>query len=147
MQENTVEIVGRSDSEWAGDSATRQSITRFHCTVQGVMMCNRSLKQTVISLSSCEAEFYAASECAAELLGPAELFKELHYTVSVKLEMHSDSARHALERRGPGRLKHIEIRCSARVDMKNNTADIRTKYLDGPRDTITIQNFGTRCGR
>ena len=27
-------------------------------------ICNRSLKQTAISLSSCEAEFYAASACA-----------------------------------------------------------------------------------
>ena len=31
-------------------------------------MCNRSLKQTAISLSSCDAEFYAASACARELL-------------------------------------------------------------------------------
>ena len=76
-------------------------------------MCNRSLKQTAISLSSCEAEFYAASACAGELLGLAERFKELHYNVSVRLEMDSDSARHSLQRRGPGGLKHIEIRCLA----------------------------------
>ena len=55
-------------------------------------MCNRSLKQTAISLSSCEAEFYAASVCVGELLGLAELFKELHCNVSVRLEMDSDSA-------------------------------------------------------
>ena len=76
-------------------------------------MCNRSLKQTAISLSSCEAEFYAASACVRELLGLAELFKELHYKVSVRLEMDSDSARHILQRRRPGGLKHIEIRCLA----------------------------------
>ena len=39
-----------------------------------------------IRLSSCEAEVYAASACAGELLGLAELFKELHYKVSVRLE-------------------------------------------------------------
>ena len=70
VRENTIELVGRSDSDWAGDSATRQSITGFHCNLQGVMICNRSLKQTAISLSSCEAE----------------LSNELHYTVSVKME-------------------------------------------------------------
>ena len=58
-------------------------------------MCNKSLKQTANSLSSCEAEFCAASD------------------VSVHLEMDSDSARHILQRRGPGGLKHIEIRCLA----------------------------------
>ena len=83
-------------------------------------MYNRSLKQTAISLSSCEAEFYAASACAGELLGLAELFKELHYNVSVRLEMDSDSARHILQRRGPGGLKHIEIRW-----LGNTTVDTR----------------------
>ena len=71
-----LELVGRSDSDWAGDSATRQSFTGYHFDVQNVTMYNRSLKQTAISLSSCEAEFYAASACARELLGLAELFKE-----------------------------------------------------------------------
>ena len=111
VQTGLLERVDRSNSEWAGDSATRQSVTGYHCGVQNVTMSNRSLKQTSVSLSSCEAEFYAASACAGELLGLAELFKELHYKVSVRLEMDSDSARHILQRRRPGGLKHIEIRC------------------------------------
>ena len=75
VQTSLLELVGRSDSDCAGDSATCQSVTGCHCDVQNVMMCNRSLKQTAISLSSCEAEFYAASACAGELLGLAELSK------------------------------------------------------------------------
>ena len=59
------------------------------CNVQRVTMRNRSLKQTATSLSSCEAEFHAASACGGELLSLAELFKELHYNVSVRLEMGS----------------------------------------------------------
>ena len=113
VQKGLLEIVGRSDSDWAGDSATRQSVAGYHCNVQNVVMCNRSLKQTAISLSSCEAEFYAASVCAGELLGLAELFNELHYDVAARLETDSDSARHILQRRGPGGLKRIEIRCLA----------------------------------
>ena len=93
VQTGLLELVGRSDSDWAGDSATRQSVTGYHRNVQNVTMCNRSLKQTAISLYSCEAEFYAAGACAGELLGLAELFKELHYDVAVPLEMDSDSAR------------------------------------------------------
>ena len=57
VQTVLLELVGRSDSDWAGDSATRQSVTGYHCDVQSVTMCNRSLKQTAISLSSYEAEF------------------------------------------------------------------------------------------
>ena len=102
-------------------------------------MCNRSLKQTAISLSSCDAEFHAASACAGELLGLAELFKELHCNVSVRLEMDSDSAIHILQRRGPGGLKRIEIRCLAIQQW------IREKRLSVSRvDTKTTADlFGT----
>ena len=60
--------LGRSDSDGAGDSATRQSVTGYHCDVQNVTMCNGILKQTAFSLSSCDAEFYAASACAGQYL-------------------------------------------------------------------------------
>ena len=105
-------------------------------------LCNWGPKQTAISLSSCEAEFYTASACAGKL-GLAALFKELHYGVSVRLEMDSDSARHILQRRCPGGLQHNELRCLAtqqwirekrlsasRVETKNNSADLFTKHLD-----------------
>ena len=155
VQKGLLEPVGRSDSDWAGDSATRRSVTGYHCDVQNVTKCIRSLKQTAISLRSCEAEFYAASACAGELLGLAELFKELHYTVSVRLEMDSDSATHLLQRRRQGGLKHIEIRCLAiqqwirekrlsvsRVDTKKNSADLFTKHLDGLRTQSLAKKLG-----
>ena len=155
VQKGLLELVGRSDQDWAGVSATRQSVTGYHCNVQGSTMCNGSLKQTAISLSSGEAKFCAASACAGELLGLAELFKQPHYNVSVRLEMDSDSARHILQRRGPGGLKHIEIRCMAiqqwirgkrllveRVNTKDNTEDLSTKHLDGPRTRSHARKFG-----
>ena len=90
-------------------------------------------------------------------MGLAELFKELHYKVSVRLEMDSDSARHILQRRGPGGLKHIEMRCLSiqqwmrdkllsvsRVVTKNNTADLFTKHLDGLRTRALAKKLGLR---
>ena len=88
-------------------------------------------------------------------MGLVELFKELHYKVSVRLEMDSDSARHILQRRGPGGLKHIEIRCLSkqqwirekrlsvsRVDTKNNTADLFTKHFGGLRTRALAKKLG-----
>ena len=92
VQKGLLELVGRSDSDWVDDSMTRQSVTGYHCDVQGLTMCHRSLKQTATSLNSCGAEFYADSACAGELWRFAELFKILHYNVTVRLEMDSDSA-------------------------------------------------------
>ena len=125
----------------------RQIVPGYHCNGQGVTMCNRSPKQTAISLSSC---VYAASVCAGELLGLAELFKELRCNVSVRLEMDSDWARHILQQRGWRGLKHLEIRWLAlqqwireqrlsvgRVNTKDNTAD-----LDGPRTRSLARKFG-----
>ena len=98
------------------------------------------------------------SQCLRKrIVGLAELFKEIHYNVSVRLEMESDSARHILQLRGPGGLKHIEIRCLAiqqwvrekrlsvsRVETKNNTADLFTKHLDGLRTRALAKKLGLR---
>ena len=110
-------------------------------------MGNRSLKQTANSLSSCEAEFYAASACAGELQGLAELFKELHYKVSVRLEMDSDSARLILQRRGPGGLKHIEIRCLSIQqwirEIQKAAPELEAYMVRGKGDVF----LGVRCGQ
>ena len=87
----------------------------------------------------------------------SELFKELHYKVSVRLEMDSDSVRHILQRRGPGGLENIKIRCLSthqwirekrlsvsRVDTKNNTADLFTTHLDGLRTRALAKKLGLR---
>ena len=118
-------------------------VRRSNFDLAGVIVCNRCLKQTAMSLNSCAAALYAASACGEELLGLAELFKEIPYKFSVRLEVDFDSARQALQRRGPGGL---EISCSAiqqwireerlsfgRVETKSNTAHLVTIFLVGPR--------------
>ena len=37
------ELVGRGDSDWAGHSSTRQSVTVCHCNSQGVMLRNTEI--------------------------------------------------------------------------------------------------------
>ena len=44
IRTSLLELVGRSDSDWVGDSATRQSVAGYHCDIQNVTMCNRSLE-------------------------------------------------------------------------------------------------------
>ena len=44
VQKGLLQLVGRSDTDWAGDSATRQSVTGYHGDVQNETLCNRSLK-------------------------------------------------------------------------------------------------------
>ena len=109
VQKGVLQLVGRSDSDRAGDSATRRSVTGYHCNVQGVTVCNRSLKQTAISLSSCEAEFLR-SQCLRRRTSGFR--RNLQVTSLQRFSsVSSSSARHILWRSGPSGLKHVEVRC------------------------------------
>ena len=111
----------------------------------------------MISLSSGEAESYAESACAAKLLGLAELVKEPHSTVSVNYETDTRFSTIRTSETNTRRSKHIEVRCLAirswirdkrfavgHVHAKNNTADILTKYLDGPLTPSLSKRLGKR---
>ena len=88
-------------------------------------------------------------------MGLAELFKEVHDKVAVRLEMDSDSARRVLQTRGPAGLKHIEIRFLAMqqwigerrpsvvlVDAKSNTVDIFTIFYRDHKRSRYPRNLG-----
>ena len=64
----------------------------------------RSVKQNAISLSSCEAEFYAAKPVLVRenCWDSLNSLRKFHDKVSVRHEVDWDSARHNLQRRGPG---------------------------------------------
>ena len=80
----------------------------------------------------------------------SRVLRSQYCNVSLRLEMDSDSARHILQRRGPGGLMHIEIRCLAvqqwfrekrlsvaRVNTKDSTADLFTKHLEDRERSIS----------
>ena len=94
VQEGLLELDGRRESDWAGGSATRQFVTGYHCTVQGVPIRNRSLKQTVISLSSCEAQILRNQYLRGRISGSRRTLQRTSLQRFSSLEMDSDSARH-----------------------------------------------------
>ena len=132
VQKGMIEFVGRSDSDWAGDSATRQCAFGYQCNVQGVIWCTRSLKQTAISLSSCEAEFYTASACAFWVL---HHFSKTNFAAKFYFVLRWTQILHVMYSREEGqdsdtsrqqciREKRLSIE---RVNMKSSKADLYTK--------------------
>ena len=117
-----------TDSDWAGDVATRKS------TSGGVLMLGAhcvktwSVTQDPLALSSCEAEYYAivegAMEAAAKRLGAVvegatraiglqTSAKELGIVADdavVELVTDSSSAKSFASRRGSGRIRHVEVK-------------------------------------
>ena len=132
-----------TDSDWAGDKQTRKS------TTGGCMWHGRHLlkvwakTQHAISLSSAEAELYAAVHGTAEALGMQSLMKDLGMTASVNVGMDASAALGLINRQGLGKARHIETQWlwiqqatrEGRVLMnkipgKENPADLFTKPLN-----------------
>ena len=57
----TVELVGHSDSDWGGNQDERKSTTGYVFYLESTAFSWTSKKQGVVALSSCEAEYVAAS--------------------------------------------------------------------------------------
>jgi hypothetical protein len=55
------------DSNWAGDTETRVSVTVFIISLLNVPICWRSKSQKGVTLSSTEAEYVAIFEAVEEL--------------------------------------------------------------------------------
>ncbi|XP_020225209.1 uncharacterized protein LOC109807090 [Cajanus cajan] len=70
-------MVGYSDADWCGDKADRKSTTGYVFMLGDAPISWCSRKQSVVALSSCEAEYIAASMGACQALWLETLLEEL----------------------------------------------------------------------
>ena len=131
------------DSDWAGCAVTRKS------TSGGVVQLgNHSLKswsstQSVIALSSGEAEYYALVKGLCQAKGVQASLGDLGIRVGVELLTDSAAAVGIASRSGLGKTRHIavqllflqsELRAGSYILSKclgtENPADLLTKHLD-----------------
>jgi hypothetical protein len=61
-----ITLTGYSDSDWAGDKDTRKSVSGYLFLVSGGVVSWRSQRQSVVALSSTEAEYVALAEACKE---------------------------------------------------------------------------------
>jgi hypothetical protein len=144
-----------TDSDWAGDKKTRKSTTGG-CLWHGSHILKVWAKtQHAISLSSAEAELYAAVHGTAEGLGVQSLLKDLNISATVSIGMDASAALGLINRQGLGKARHIETQWlwvqqatrEGRVAMhkipgKENPADLFTK----PLNREMIDGFMTTLG-
>ncbi len=111
--------------------------------------------QHAISLSSAEAELYAAVHGTAEALGMQSIMKDLGISATVNVGMDASAALGLINRQGLGKARHIETQWlwiqqatrEGRVLMnkipgKENPADLFTK----PLNQEMIDGFMTSLG-
>ncbi|KAJ8874710.1 hypothetical protein PR048_025576 [Dryococelus australis] len=74
---NTSLFDAYSDTDYAGDETSHRSTSRYVILYMGSPVAWSTRKQPIISLSTAESEFIAASECVTEVLFLKSLYKEL----------------------------------------------------------------------
>ena len=141
-------LVGYSDSDWAGDCVERKSMSGG-CQFLGRSLVSwSSKKQNCVSLSSTEAEYVAAASCCAELLWMRQTLKDYGVTCDkVPLLCDNQSAiKISLNPVQHSKTKHIDIRHHFIrehiklgdievhfIHTEEQLADIFTKPLDEAR--------------
>lgn len=138
-------LIGFSDADWSGDTLDRKSNTGYLFQLGGATVCWASRKQTSVSLSSMEAEYFALSEACKEVVWLRRLLEELGETQNgptVILEDNKSCIDFVKEERLSRRSKHIDTRLYFTKDLvetgvvalqycssEEMTADILTKPL------------------
>jgi hypothetical protein len=102
-----------SDSNWGGDPDDRKSRTGVVCKINGCAVSWKSQKQTVVALSSAEAEYMAAGEAVKEILWLRQLLMELGFAESTSTSLLVDNeAAISIANKDVfhNRTKHIDMR-------------------------------------
>lgn len=142
----TWDLKGYCDSDFAGDSDTRKSVSGFVIYLCGAAIAWRSKGQKSVTLSSTEAEYVAISEVAMEILYIAGILRFLNVPLQYPITVNVDNigAIYLTKNATTGsRTKHVDTRYHfvrdyvedgiVKVEFvrsEQNTADIFTKNLN-----------------
>jgi len=103
-------IMGLCDSDWAGCSRTRKSTSGGVVLLGKHLISHWSSTQTVIALSSAEAELNAVVKIVSETLGVRNLFKSMNKEKQIIIKTDSSACNGIVHREGCGKVKHLEVR-------------------------------------
>jgi hypothetical protein len=89
-QSGTNSIVGYVNANYTGEVDDRRSITGYVFTLSGGPICWKSTLQSIVAMSTTEAEYMAVAEAAKEASWLKGLVKELGLNQG-GVQMHCDS--------------------------------------------------------
>uniref|UniRef100_A0A2N9ELY1 CCHC-type domain-containing protein n=1 Tax=Fagus sylvatica TaxID=28930 RepID=A0A2N9ELY1_FAGSY len=141
-QPGTNSVVGYVDADYAGEVDDRRSTTGYVFTLSGGPICWKSILQSIVAMSTTEAEYMAVAEAAKEALWLKGLVKELGLNQG-GVQMHCDSQSAIYLAKNQvyhARTKHIDVRFHKirelivtgdivleKVHTSENAADMLTK--------------------
>lgn len=138
-------LEGWTDSDYAGDINDRKSTSGYVFKLGTGAVSWSSKKQPIVTLSTTEAEFVAASSCACQAIWLRRILQHLGQTQEECTKLHCDNSSSIKLSKNPimhGRCKHIDVRYHFLRDLtkdgvvelvhcstENQIADILTKPL------------------
>ena len=139
-------VVYQTDSDWAECKETRKSTTCIFGFFGSHLLETQVAGQSLIALSSGEAEFYAIGRGSASALMMKYFLEQVGIEVVAVIQSDSSAARGIASRIGCGKLRHLHIRdlwiqekvrsgelVLERALTEDNTSDLGTKHIDGRR--------------
>lgn len=109
----TGELCVYTDSDFAGDIDSRKSTSGYVFLMDNGAVAWCSKKQPIVTLSTTEAEYVAASVCACQAIWFKRVMKELGYEMNVSTVIQCDNTSTIKLSKNPvfhGRCKHIGVR-------------------------------------
>jgi hypothetical protein len=150
-----IKLVGRCDTDWAGDKRTRRSKCCIHLLADGCLLANAARRQSFLALSSAEAEFGGIHTAAIESYAFKLLFEWLGFRVIWTVETDSAAARAMSYRLGVGKVRHLDLRLLwnqqavkrlglhvTKIEGPKNTADLATKVHSAPEHHRLVSDLG-----
>ncbi|XP_042446409.1 secreted RxLR effector protein 161-like [Zingiber officinale] len=138
-------LIGYYDCDWAGDIDSRKSTAGFIFYMENSSLTWNSKKQPIVTLSTCEVAYVAATSCICHAVWLRSLLKELNLSQEDLTEIYVDNISAIALTKNPvfhERSKHIDIRyhciqdCISKEEVKlkyvksqDQVADIFTKLL------------------
>jgi len=142
---NINELVAYTDSDYAGDIDDRRSTSGYVFLLSGGAVSWASKKQSVVTLSTTEAEYVAASSCACQCVWMRRVLENIGLSQNKCTVIMCDNSSTIKLSKNPvmhGRSKHIDVRFHFLRDLtkeevvklvhcntSNQVADIMTKPL------------------
>jgi len=143
-----------TDTDFAGCVRTRKSTSGGVAMFGNHMVKSWCSTQAIVALSSGEAEYYGIVKGASIGLGLRSMLKDFSIEVTIKVNTDASAAKGIANRKGLGKVRHIEVnqlwiqdRISRgdlmvnKVNGKENIADILTKHVNS--EDIRIHLFKT----
>ncbi|XP_048234333.1 secreted RxLR effector protein 161-like [Ricinus communis] len=157
-QSKSFSLSGFVDADWAGDVNDRRSTSGFCFTIGSVAISWCSKKQSTVALSSCEAEYIAATMATQGCLWLRRLIQEMVTTQSHPIQIYCDN-KSAIKLAGNlvfhARSKHIKTHYhfvyekvlsqeieSHKIRTDKQVADIFTKTLAQTKFEAFRKAFG-----